>query len=206
MKRKKIKTESQAAVAEMERRLDDFIRSTADQAPAHPASDDVNEIEAMLDGILSRSVVTPTDASLIEIMRNRLDKTLTVSDIEEQLNYILADGKISPLEAELLPVLSKKLEETLAASAPETNDIRVRFRPAETGGEFRYAASDSILVPAAAGDPILATPQTGGEKPVAVRRENPLVSMGNGLYFSEKDGKIYRKRVKRGFLGGKLRH
>lgn len=215
--RKKLGDEA-IRVAEMERRLDDFLTRTA-PADAPSVAEDVSEIETKLDGILARKVVTPMDSSLIDAMRRRLDRTLTVSDIENQLNDILADGRISPLEAEMLPVLSEKLDEALGSphTEPTSSDKHTAVpEPPPVRGEtavFRpYAAvpDDIPLPPSVAADPLLPdepghTDGTAPEKRTAAPEKRTLVPMGGDLYFNEKDGRVYRKRARRGFLGGKLR-
>lgn len=204
-------------VAEMEHRLDDYLARTA-PADAQSVAEDVSEIETKLDGILARRVVTPMDSSLIDAMRRQLDRTLTVSDIENQLNDILADGKISPLEAEMLPILSEKLDEALGRThmGPPPENRTAAPEPPPAGGEtavFRpYAAvpDDIPLPPSVAADPLLPdepghTDGTAPEKRTAAPEKRTLVPMGGDLYFNEKDGRVYRKRARRGFLGGKLR-
>ena len=197
-------------VAEMERRLDDYLARTA-PADAPSVAEDVSEIETKLDGILARKVVTPMDSSLIDAMRRRLDRTLTVSDIENQLNEILADGRISPLEAEMLPVLSEKLDEALGRTHmdPPPENRTAAPEPPPAGGEtavFRPydAAPDDIpLPPSVATAPLL--PDEPGHTDGTAPEKRTLVPMGGDLYFNEKDGRVYRKRARRGFLGGKLR-
>ncbi len=207
-------------VAEMERRLDDFLTRTA-PADAPSVAEDVSEIETKLDGILARKVVTPMDSSLIDAMRRRLDRTLTVSDIENQLNDILADGRISPLEAEMLPVLSEKLDEALGRPRTEPVSYGNRTTAPETPhdrGEraaacpYDSAADDIPLPPSVAVDPLLLVEPASGQAPadtapdkVAAAAGRTLIPMGGDLYFNEKDGRVYRKRARRGLLGGKLR-
>ena len=207
-------------VAEMEHRLDDYLARTA-PADAQSVAEDVSEIENKLDGILARRVVTPMDSSLIDAMRRQLDRTLTVSDIENQLNDILADGKISPLEAEMLPILSEKLDEALGRPRTEPVSYGNRTTAPETPhdrGEraaacpYDSAADDIPLPPSVAVDPLLPDEPASGQVPadtapdkVAAAAGRTLIPMGGDLYFNEKDGRVYRKRARRGLLGGKLR-
>ncbi len=97
-------------------------------------------------------------------------------------------------------------EQTAAPETPHDRGERAAACP------YDSAADDIPLPPSVAVDPLLPDEPASGQAPAdtapdkaAAAAGRTLIPMGGDLYFNEKDGRVYRKRARRGLLGGKLR-